>query len=212
MKIESFSGENFVPIDVDTSDPASVADASEIIVDIGDEDIEDEDLEVVEILGSQVLEEKRKKIRKRTGGLLEQIAVEPVSVETSDADTMPPVEEDDLAVYVKSVARSADERKAEDILALRISKLSYIASFIVLITGKNTPQLRAIANLVEENLAKDHELQPRRTDGTANSGWLLLDCTYALRLPRFLFKSTCALPQLLTENYFRAIPSLLSVS
>lgn len=150
-------------------------DMPELIVDIGDGDLDDNVIDVIRP-DSQGTSEKRKKLRKRTGDIIDEITMPPESILTSDADQQPPISEDETTKYVRTAAKAADERKAVDILALRVSKLTYTATFIVIATGKNTPQIRAIGNLIEEDLAKKHRMFSQRRDGTANSGWLLLDC------------------------------------
>lgn len=121
---------------------------------------------------------KRKKVRHSLQSLIDEIDEETDSIYTSDADGQPPVQEDETARFVRTAVKAADERKGSDIQAMRVSKLTYITSFLIIITGKNTPQIRAIANLVEDDLVKVHDLRPKRIDGVANSGWMLMDCMY----------------------------------
>ncbi|CDF40514.1 unnamed protein product [Chondrus crispus] len=169
--------EKQVPVEKLLVEHSDYADMSEFIVDVDDDD-DDLDENIVEVIGpdGEVKEEKRKKIRKRTGSFVDEINMPPDSALTSDADRQPPISEDETAQYIRTAVKAADERKAGDILALRVSKLTYTASFIVIATGKNSPQVRAIGNLIEEDLVKKHQMPVRRRDGTANSGWLLLDC------------------------------------
>lgn len=143
-----------------------------------DEEFAGDDVAVVDVVGADfdVGTQKRKKVRKRTSAFVEEINQEPETVFTSDADAQPPIEADETTQYVRTVVRAADKRKAEDILAIRVSKLTYICSFIVIVSAKNAPQMRAVANLIEEELAKSHDMLIRRKDGTVNSGWILLDC------------------------------------
>lgn len=150
----------------------------ELIVDVGDGDIDDDN--IVDVLGADfdLQTEKRKKVRKRTGDFLDEINLQPDSILTDDADRQPPIDKDETTKFVRTAVQSADLLKAKDVVAIRISKLTYIASFVVIATGKNVPQIRAIGNLVEEDMVKKHGLHVRRRDGKAVSGWLLLDCTY----------------------------------
>lgn len=167
--------EKQVPIEKLLVENSDYADMSEFIVDVDDDDLDEN---IVEVIGpdADVKEEKRKKIRKRTGSFIDEINMPPESALTSDADRQPPISEDETSQYIRTAVKAADGRKAGDIIALRVSKLTYTASFIVIATGKSSPQMRAIGNLVEEELVKTHQMPVRRRDGTANSGWLLLDC------------------------------------
>lgn len=177
MVIEDSSSDRQIPIENLMTEDSNHLDMP-VIVDIGDDDIDDDN--IVDIIGADfdVKTEKRKKIRKRTNDFVDEINVQPDTMLTSDADGQPPIDEDETTKFVRTAVRAADERKAADIVALRISKLTYIASFVIMATGKNSPQVRAIGNLIEDELAKKHGMEVRRRDGTANSGWLLLDCTY----------------------------------
>jgi ribosome-associated protein len=119
--------------------------------------------------------EKTKKIRTRTRNLIGEIGKAVDVVDWGTAAALPPVEEDELAEYARTAVRAADQRKAVDPVVIRIANVSYITTFMVCVTGNNAPQIRAIGNLVEEDLYKKHNLKPKRSTGTANSGWLLLD-------------------------------------
>lgn len=185
--------------DIRDERPAEVAltnDSPDYIVDIDgeeplqmdyrrDEEYAEEGVDVVDVLGADfdvsvegnVMTEKRKKVRKHTSAFLEEISQEPESSLTYDAAGFPPIQMDESTAFAKTAVRAADERKAEDIVAIRVSKLTYITSFVIVATANNTPQIRAVANLIEEDLAKKHQLFVKRKDGTANSGWMLLDCT-----------------------------------
>lgn len=148
--------------------------------DVGDLEFEgghDDDIDDSNVIDVSV-PQREKRLRKRTSSLIESISTQPVpgTAFTADADEMPDIESDEIAEYVRTAASAADERKGENIVALRVSKLTEITSFIVIISAKNTPQMRAISNLVEESIGKKHGMEPRRTDGVPNSGWILLDC------------------------------------
>lgn len=157
---------------------------------------------------------KRKEERARTRSLLDAITTqpEPDTAFAADAESQPPIELDDSAEYVRTVVRSADTRKAEDIRVLRVSKLTYITSFIIVVTGNSAPQIRAIANLVEEDLSKKHKLEPNRIDGVPSSGWILLDCM-SLHLSNCppIFRNVLMLLSLLT-NAFTPFYSLFCIS
>lgn len=160
---------------LDDSLIVDIADADEDGVEDG-EIVMDEDGTVVEVRAP----ERRKKVRQRHTRLIDQITAEmPLNTfVAADADTQPTIELDETTAFVRTVVRAADMRKGKDIVALRVSKLTYITSFVVMITGNNTPQLRAIANLVEEDLTDVHKMEPNRIDGAPNSGWILLDCMF----------------------------------
>jgi ribosome-associated protein len=119
--------------------------------------------------------QKTKKVRARTKSLIGEIGKYIETVDKDSAASLPPVELDEGAEYARTAIRAADQRKATDPVVIRIANVSYITTFMVCVTGNNAPQIRAIGNLVEEDLLKKHKLKPKRSTGTANSGWLLLD-------------------------------------
>jgi ribosome-associated protein len=87
-------------------------------------------------------------------------------------------ESDDLAEMVRTIVRAADARKAENIVALRVSKISTVTSFLVIVTGNSRPQNRAIAASVKDDVQEFYGLLPGSTgvpEGSPESGWIVLD-------------------------------------
>jgi ribosome-associated protein len=114
-------------------------------------------------------------VRRRTGGLVGEIDRAADVADSVDAGLLVAVAEDEMAPAARTAVRAADARKGVDPVVLRVSNVSYITTFMVVVTGRNAPQIRAIANLVEEDLLKVHRLKPRRRSRAATSGWILLD-------------------------------------
>lgn len=73
------------------------------------------------------------------------------------------------------VAEAADDRKAADIVILKVDTVSYLADFFVIATGFSRTQVRAIADSVEEKLEKEFNKLPLRTEGKSEGAWVLLD-------------------------------------
>ena len=140
-------------------------------------DLSEIDDGIVGVIGADYdIKEKRKPVRKRTQELLEEIDRDDKDTGvTSDADSLPNIEDDETMTLVRTVVRAADERKAIDPVAIRVMRITYVTSFVVVLSGRNEPQVRAIKNLVEENMSKEHGLRPRTITGTPASGWILLD-------------------------------------
>jgi ribosome-associated protein len=87
-------------------------------------------------------------------------------------------ESDDLAELVRTIVRAADARKAENIVALRVSKVSTLTSFLVVVTGNSRPQNRAIAASVKDDVEEMYGILPGSTgvpEGSPESGWTVLD-------------------------------------
>lgn len=63
---------------------------------------------------------------------------------------------------------------ASDIVVLDIRDLSTIADYFVLLSTDNVRQLRAVAEAIEREV-REQGVRPDRREGTAESGWLVLD-------------------------------------
>lgn len=72
------------------------------------------------------------------------------------------------------ISRILYDRKAQDILALGVGHLTVLADFLVIATGHNAIQVRALAEHIEEELEKDG-LLPRRVEGRSEGVWLVMD-------------------------------------
>ena len=69
----------------------------------------------------------------------------------------------------------ADDKKAEDLVVLDVSKISSITDYFVIASGSSEPHLRAIAESITSNLRDEYDVRPRAEDGTLQTGWLVLD-------------------------------------
>ena len=82
-----------------------------------------------------------------------------------------PLETLDLAHKMVDVL---SEKQASDILLLDTREVCGFADYFVIGTGESNRQLKAIIDGVTEALKKDGVL-PMHEEGTAESGWVLLD-------------------------------------
>ena len=89
-----------------------------------------------------------------------------------------PVEDDPSADLVRCIVKAADGRKAENIVALRVSPVSTLTSFLVILSGNSRPQNQAIAAAIKDDVQEEYGLRPMGNgvpEGSAESGWILLD-------------------------------------
>ncbi len=56
-----------------------------------------------------------------------------------------PLDQDDALPLIETIAYAADMRKGEDVYAIRVSSLTTVSSFFVLVSGNSRPQIQAIA-------------------------------------------------------------------
>ena len=86
----------------------------------------------------------------------------------------PPLSRDPLLPLVRAAARAADQRKAADVVALRVSALTVVTEFMLVCVGTSRPQNNAIAAAIADELETDHGRSPKR-EGSADGGWIVLD-------------------------------------
>ena len=79
------------------------------------------------------------------------------------------------ALEAAKIAQAAIEDKlGEDIKVLDLQGLSNIADCFVIASGKNAPQLHAMANEVEQKLFKEG-IKLHHSEGYSSGTWILLD-------------------------------------
>lgn len=115
----------------------------------------------------------RRKGSTKRDTMLEQI-LESVDFTRSKAPPQVPIATDPLLPMVQAIALAADKRKAGSINAFRISHITEITTFMVVIEGNSRPQNQAIALAIEEDVLVAFTEQPSK-EGDAASGWILLD-------------------------------------
>lgn len=72
-------------------------------------------------------------------------------------------------------ARAADERKATDIMVIKVGDLVDVTDYFVIATGANTPQVESILDNIEEALRKQAAIKPASREATNDHSWELLD-------------------------------------
>jgi ribosome-associated protein len=75
---------------------------------------------------------------------------------------------------VRQAARAALEKKASEVVALDLRKVSDFTDYFLLLSGGNQRQLVAIADAVLEAL-RPHGYRPDHVEGYPRQEWILLD-------------------------------------
>jgi ribosome-associated protein len=69
----------------------------------------------------------------------------------------------------------AENRKAENVVVLDVSKISTVTDYFVIATGTSEPHLRAIESEVVDRLKTDEGIRPTSLDGSSQGSWLVMD-------------------------------------
>lgn len=72
------------------------------------------------------------------------------------------------------IAQALDSKQGIDIMILEVTHLTSITDYFVIASGRNTIQVRAMAETVEEKL-DEQGIQARRKEGYQDARWIALD-------------------------------------
>lgn len=97
------------------------------------------------------------------------------AIPSSGAAAAPNPEQDSSLQLALAAIQAADERKAGDITLLRVTEVSLLADYFVIVTGYSKAQVRAIANSVADKLEEELRRAPLHTEGMAEASWVLQD-------------------------------------
>ena len=73
------------------------------------------------------------------------------------------------------ICKALSEKKGADITVLNVEGLTSLADYFVICSAKSAPQVRAIADNVDERLSKNYEIEPLHRDGYEEARWIVLD-------------------------------------
>ena len=98
------------------------------------------------------------------------------AIAESNLDGNSPIDWQDPSLQLAlTIARAADERKGGDITILRVSEVSPLADYFVIVTGFSKVQVRAIGRTVEEKVLETFQRKPVRIEGQTEGTWVLAD-------------------------------------
>lgn len=75
---------------------------------------------------------------------------------------------------VKIAMNALEEKKAENIRVIDISKVSVLADYFIIAEGKNRNQIQALTDSVEKDLGKAGAI-PKQIEGYESANWILMD-------------------------------------
>ncbi len=74
---------------------------------------------------------------------------------------------------LKNSVKILDNKKAIDIVALKINEVTSVADYFVIVSGTSTTHVKALAEELEDKLSEMGQ-EPKHIEGKA-TGWILLD-------------------------------------
>ena len=75
---------------------------------------------------------------------------------------------------VKVAVAAAEDKKAIDLVVLKLVEITSFADYFVICSGTSTRQVQAIADEIEDRL-KQHKVRPLNIEGYHNAEWILMD-------------------------------------
>lgn len=77
---------------------------------------------------------------------------------------------------IKTIINAIQEKKGENIISLDLRKVNEaVADFFIVCEASSQPQVRAIADNVEQEMKKKCDEYPYRHEGMKNLQWVLID-------------------------------------
>jgi ribosome-associated protein len=72
------------------------------------------------------------------------------------------------------VIESIQEKKASEVTVLNLQDITALTNYFILCNGESEPQIKTIVGNIQDKL-KEHGIKPHHVEGSAASGWVLLD-------------------------------------
>ena len=84
-----------------------------------------------------------------------------------------------MTELVKEICKSLAAKKAENIKIVKIQGMSDLADYFVVCSGRSVPQVKAIAEALEENMEKSGVFAKRK-EGLGEGRWVAVDYVDAI--------------------------------
>ena len=74
-----------------------------------------------------------------------------------------------------TICRILDDKKGNYIVVIDIGELSIVADYFVIVSGRSTTQVKALANNLEDEMSKNYGVEPLRSEGKRDGRWAVVD-------------------------------------
>lgn len=81
----------------------------------------------------------------------------------------------DSEQLVGQIARYAEDKKANDVVELDLREVLDYTDYFLVCSGNTPRQAKAIHDAILEGLKHEHDVFPRRVEGSPRTGWILMD-------------------------------------
>jgi ribosome-associated protein len=85
------------------------------------------------------------------------------------------LEPDQTLELTSTIVNAALDRKGDKIVVIRVSEVSYLADYFVIITGYSHVQVRAISQAIADKVEQERQIYPVGVEGQQESSWILMD-------------------------------------
>ena len=82
---------------------------------------------------------------------------------------------DQVRQWARTAARGASAKGGDDTVIIEVAAVLAITDAFVITSGRNTRQVKTIAEEVEARLKAEGDIKPIRVEGLGDSQWILLD-------------------------------------
>lgn len=77
---------------------------------------------------------------------------------------------------LETIIKIADDKKAVDTVAINVHQNTTLTDYFIIMTGTSSTHIKALSDIIEERLKKEHEILPHHIEGVT-SNWILMDYT-----------------------------------
>ncbi|MBQ8296674.1 MAG: ribosome silencing factor [Ruminococcus sp.] len=75
---------------------------------------------------------------------------------------------------LEKIIRTLDSKRGEDIQAIKVTDLTILADYFVIVNGNSNTHTRTLADEVEFQLSQE-EIEPERRESDTGNTWIILD-------------------------------------
>ncbi|MEM9746227.1 MAG: ribosome silencing factor [Actinomycetota bacterium] len=99
----------------------------------------------------------------------------PADVDDVAGGRLPDGDDDSTDRLARLAARTADEKKAEDIIVLQVGDVLGITEYFVIASASNVRLVRTVADEIEAAIKSGLGRPPVRVEGQREAQWVLID-------------------------------------